>query len=872
MLACRNVFAVGAAFAVLVVAADQVDIMDETALLQVKLHQNKRAVTISPAASNKQAPTEPLYNWYNPSRTDNQATIGTWAAGQGYQLGTGANGSASGYIGEVFSTQQPGTVAIYNWWSSSREDNFATIGDWAAGSGYVAGGGANDQGSGLIGYIYPTAQPGTAPLYNWWNGNNVDNFATIGDWPEDDGYSLGGGANGQSSGLIGYILTTTTTTTTLSPKSCKATNGRVGNMSYIGGVNFTGEQPWPKVPSSKAYQTISLCTTAPVCDTANLTNSIYAIPDLRSAYQKYSGSSEIDVWIEKLSNGGLMESVYKNTPNVTKKDFDATVTMLLNEVGLIKGLDGWYTTYASVYIDINSQMDEAFSTMLTLLDMPASSQVAKKGHSWLSICLDTIVAVASVIAIVGTGGAAAAGVCAAVGASMAAGATVVGDAVACAEDCSSKGTGGLSTPAPGEADNMASSMEYSKMIALLMMYLDQILEVIVGQRNIIAGNWGRLKTAAELVTACPLDPVQLKTVVLSAYGAMQWIALGVLMPNKYAIYWQRDYSGSKGPSCYYNGADDGKGDAYGCEGSDMGCWSPPGGSWSMDSSAYYNCGGSGRDKSEGGKSSCFQDVGSSDASGGGQSCSQTTRYIWVGEVGAPSSTPPSDFFESLTSAETGPIATFVNKRFGTTYSGASGGFQAFVSQCQYMPKLYIPPSSNNNLDQSTSSESVVGQPCNIYDLTLTTYAFPDCNTNLDLPGQGAGLTGTCVNGYGSSFGASDSMWGSGNFNQFIYIPNKKNHYASNNDGQVGCCSPWLSGLQSGCDYMLCDCWSLAQGGNNNWLNEGSDGQSSNSGSWWGSCEVDTNEKNTEQMMTTSEGPACNWTTVTESENDYSACR
>jgi len=344
---------------------------------------------------------------------------------------------------------------------------------------------------------------------------------------------------------------------------------------------------------------------------------------------------------------------------------------------------------------------------------------------------------------------------------------------------------------------------------------------------------------------------------------MQWIALGVLMPNKYAIYWQRDYSGSKGPSCFYNG-DAQSGSS--CTGSEQGCWTPS--AWSVDYSDYYSCGNAGRDKSEKGNTKCFNTA----SSGGGQSCTQTQRYIWVGEIGAPGSTPTNDFFDALTSSETGPIATFVNPRFGTDYQGSEGGFEAFVSQCQYMPKLYIPESSNNELKQSTTVPSIVGLPCKIYGITLQTYAFADCGTNLDIPGQGAGMTGTCVNGYGSSFGATDSMWASGNYNQQMYIPNQANHYATNDDGQIACCTPWLDGLQGGCDYMLCDCWSLAQGGNNNWLNEGTDGQSANSGSWWGSCEVVTDTKDTQQMMTTSEGPACNWTTVITSENDYSACR
>jgi len=644
------------------------------------------------------------------------------------------------------------------------------------------------------------------------------------------------------------------------------------NMTYIGLSTFPHQEPFPNLSSAAAYKTISMCITAPICEPTALSTD-YSSDAVRELYGEMSGSSVLQMWEEKLENVGLMQQVYQNTPgNVTFEDFIATVSQIQTEVGQIKLISGWYQAYGSIFTDINSQMDEAFTTTLTLIDMPASTQVAVPGHSWFDIVIDVVEAVADCINIGGNSkGDAAFGKGSGdklgfVANSINAVADVTEQSVDCAENCKeSSSVGDISTPSPNTADNDAATLEFTKVIALLMFELDNLLQGIDAQRNAIAMNWGKLKAASALALACSLDPIVLQTEVLKAYGAMQWIALGVLMPNKYAIYWQRDYSGSKGPSCYYNGdASSGNG----CSGSDMGCWSPPSGSWSVDYSDYYSCGSAGRDKGEGGNTKCFNTA----SSGGGQSCTQTQRYIWVGEVGSPGATPSSDFFTALTETESGPITSYVNLVYGTNYQGASGGFDAFVSQCQYMPKLYIPPSSNNELKQSTTAPSMVGLPCNVYGITLQIYAFADCNTNLDIPGQGAGMTGTCVNGYGSSFGATDSMWASGNYNQQMYIPNVPGNYATNDDGQIACCTPWLDGLQGGCDYMLCDCWSLAQGGNNNWLNEGTDGQSANSGSWWGSCEVVTDTKDTQQMMTTSEGPACNWTTVIESGNDFSACR
>jgi len=269
---------------------------------------------------------------------------------------------------------------------------------------------------------------------------------------------------------------------------------------------------------------------------------------------------------------------------------------------------------------------------------------------------------------------------------------------------------------------------------------------------------------------------------------------------------------------------------------------------------------------------CYTNVVSSNNKN--QQCSAPTRNIWLGEVGAPSSVPSADFFAGLADKYSGPLTTYINARFGTNYIGAKGAWTAFMSQCQYMPKLYIPATSNNQITHSVTAPSQVAVACDVYGIDIPVYAFADCGTNLATQAAGAELTGTCVNGYGQSFGAIDSginnkyMWSSGNFNQAMYIPNEAKKFANPDDGKLACCMPWTDSLPSQCDYAMCDCFSVQQAKNNNWLpSSTTEHNLAGKNLWTEHCDVDTDTKTTQEMMTTSSG--ANWTVVIESENNVS---
>merc|ERR1712113_463701 len=115
----------------------------------------------------------------------------------------------------------------------------------------------------------------------------------------------------------------------------------------------------------------------------------------------------------------------------------------------------------------------------------------------------------------------------------------------------------------------------------------------------------------------------------------------------------------------------------------------------------------------------------------------------------------------------GPIASYINPKFGTMYNGDIGGFEAFMTQCAYVPKLYVPSGGLSYAEYQFSAKSV---ECDIYGISIPVYSFMDCGTQRN----GGDVA---WNGYGiDNDGSSGS--GTGNFNQFVYVPNSPNSYAT----------------------------------------------------------------------------------------------
>jgi len=383
----------------------------------------------------------------------------------------------------------------------------------------------------------------------------------------------------------------------------------------------------------------------------------------------------------------------------------------------------------------------------------------------------------------------------------------------------------------------ATVSEYYDFIAKVQTELNTIWRSVAAEKLLIAGNYGRLSTAAAAAGGCPITPDELHLVISQTYGAMQWIALGVLLPTKYAIYWQRDYMGTKGPNCYYNNCGGGtSGDqcgtssssVLGCVGTTMGCFEP--------SESPY-------DKSQ--------------IKGGGTP-TDAKRFVWMGQQNNPSEVPSEDMWAAI---DDGPISSYINQRFKTMYTGSYGAFEAFMSQCQYVSKLYIP---GGDITYSETQVSSVKVDCDVYGITIPTYALIDCGTQMT--DSNVVWNGFGINSDGSSGDAT------GNFNQMTYIPNKPNSWATFTDGEVGCCLPWNGAvsLPEGCDYILCDCYSLAVMSSNGDVSGDGEGSSTTSGTWWNSCSVDTSSPSEKQYVQTSFGADGPWPRIITSGNSFSS--
>jgi serine/threonine protein kinase len=123
-----------------------------------------------------------LYSWWSPSREDNFATTNpAWAGKSGDTRSPDyVFVRLEGLVCNPDTPQPPGTVALYSWWSPSRGDNFTTTNPaWAGKSGdtrlpdYVF--------VRLEGYVYSpdtTQLLGMVALYSWWSPSREDNFAT----------------------------------------------------------------------------------------------------------------------------------------------------------------------------------------------------------------------------------------------------------------------------------------------------------------------------------------------------------------------------------------------------------------------------------------------------------------------------------------------------------------------------------------------------------------------------------------------------------------------------------------------------------------------------------------------------------------------
>lgn len=125
------------------------------------------------------------WTYWHGGRLDNLVTA------QNSTLAVNANDagySFAGFDGAFFKNQYPGTVALKTYWSSARNDHFAT-GTSAGQTSAVAAGYSfvRDEG-----FVYSSSAPGMVSANSYWSGPRLDNMTTIsrGSVAVAAGYSL----------------------------------------------------------------------------------------------------------------------------------------------------------------------------------------------------------------------------------------------------------------------------------------------------------------------------------------------------------------------------------------------------------------------------------------------------------------------------------------------------------------------------------------------------------------------------------------------------------------------------------------------------------------------------------------------------------
>jgi len=654
---------------------------------------------------------------------------------------------------------------------------------------------------------------------------------------------------------------------------CAKVTNKTGNFSYIASPLYPHTENWTALDPT-AYKVLSKYLT-----TIGVPGEVVTLSeDVRSTYPLVIGTAVVGSYASLLFDSLALEAAQK-TANVDTEDWNAAILQLRQEVRMLQLVGAWFETYSRLFALAGDQVFEAFTTTAAIVSMPGTTQVAgSKVHGW-KIALKVLKVCCTVAMIVATDG----GYAAAAGAEKAAkkvekaaqdakdgikSAKAIGKAAAASEKAYkatketldkinfiarniqwalnsitlgfktaniAPATAGGANP---EAAADATAATYYDLIANVQVMLNEIWKSISAERMIIAGNYGRLSVAAAAAEACPITDNELEIIVSHTYGGMQWIALGQLLPTKYAIYFQRDYMGGKGPDCYYNNCGGGTSsgqcgsssdDVLGCQGTTMGCYEP-------SRSKYDRC----------------------NVKLGGVEW-PAKRAVWMGQQNNPSKVPAESMWQALSD---GPVTSYINKKFRTAYTGAYGAFEAFMTQCAYVSKVYIPGGS---ITYSETQASTVSVDCDVYGITIPTFAMMDCGTQVT-------KNGVAWNGYGINKDG-DSGDGTGNFNQFTYIPNKPGSWSSISDGQVGCCLPWKGSVElpSGCDYILCDCFTLAIMGNDGDADGNKDGQweSNYKGTWWNECQVVTDEPSKKQYVQTSFGPYGPWQRIITSGNQYS---
>eukprot|EP00931_Biecheleriopsis_adriatica_P059559 TRINITY_DN35655_c0_g1_i1.p1 TRINITY_DN35655_c0_g1~~TRINITY_DN35655_c0_g1_i1.p1 ORF type:complete len:1153 (-),score=174.09 TRINITY_DN35655_c0_g1_i1:117-3575(-) len=558
-------------------------------------------------------------------------------------------------------------------------------------------------------------------------------------------------------------------------KTCSQIESGDIDLAQISGPNFEGVAQFPTT-NSDAHKALSMCMTQiPACNPAELSG----IADVRLTYSKASGSLLPAKYLSVLGNSNLMQQLQGGL-SCTADEFKEAYNQLYEEVTFLQLMTAYYASYAEVITSLGAILEVSFEENFEALlekavEATTTTTTAKKRlmKKLFDITCGVLNVVGLCFGVPGLGS-----TVKMVGKSMvtvskiASGQESVGSFM---KNAVKKETGGLmegllagyggggtswgygtgyggggdygygggygssygsgygSGDSDGDGDgdgDGAGAQDDDKMdvmnldaLAFAQRITSHMQQIITLERMVISTNWGRMQAAMSIIQACPLTQTAIQKMLQAARPAADWLTMSVLVGAKYEVFYQRVYTIEDGPS-------------------------PPGSPASQCQTECSLPGG------------CYT-TGENyiDLSNG----YPATRTYWLGEVGLPNYGPPASWWNYLL-RKGGPAKAYIAKVYGVNVSTIQDLSNAMMSQCQYIPKLWVGSSV------STPSPSLFKVHCNIFGAPWPVVAMPDC------PGWYPG-SANVWNTYSCT--SSDSCpQNVANFNSQFYIPPVTHEYSS----------------------------------------------------------------------------------------------
>jgi hypothetical protein len=236
---------------------------------------------------------------------------------------------------------------------------------------------------------------------------------------------------------------------------------------------------------------------------------------------------------------------------------NSTVKLLAQEVAQVCAVGDWYDQLALLYNAFLSQQKEAFTQALDILEMessdyvspPASVTNSDSKNAWVGWVTGTLDIVGTVAAGFDK---------AAVSAVILTTSLVISDAASLLSDPDSgetvltwEGQELFNEQVAAALSLNTDTLVVTEVVGMMNVLLRAVFEIFTSQQMAIVTDAGKLASAAQIALLCRESTTDVSATILGFYSAQLWRAMVLLMPSKYAIFFQRDMGvAGNTPPCF----------------------------------------------------------------------------------------------------------------------------------------------------------------------------------------------------------------------------------------------------------------------------------------------------------------------------------